>query len=379
MSGCRQAGGIRVRSSAHLSGRARAFRWSASFWPLCACSPARLEQPFRKIQLVRSPSSHRLGLMLEVRNLTVSFDRFRAVDDVSFSVRPESGITALLGPNGAGKTTTMRAITGALAPTSGQIMVDGIEAGTPEAQLAIKRRIGYLPETTPVYPEMLVSEFIEFSGRARGLRDHDLERAARNMVERLELGSHFYTPIGLLSKGFRQRVALAATLLHDPQVIILDEPTSGLDPNQIQSIRSLIRELGKNRTLILSTHILQEVDDICERAIIINRGRIVADRPVAELKSSNRHVLVARDAAVRGIDLTDALKATGLVQHVHIEEDPADKAGSAAADGWKRYVCSLSAPPERFFAAVRSQSWELREFAPVSRSLDEIFRELTVA
>lgn len=314
--------------------------------------------------------------MLEVRNLTVSFDRFRAVDDVSFSVGPESGITALLGPNGAGKTTTMRAITGALAPSAGQVIVDGIEASSPEAQLAIKRRIGYLPETTPVYPEMLVSEFIEFSGRARGLRGDDLERAARNMVERLELGSHFYTPIGLLSKGFRQRVALAATLLHDPRVIILDEPTSGLDPNQIQSIRSLIRELGKDRTLILSTHILQEVDDVCERAVIINRGRIVADRPVAELKSSNRHVIVARDRGATNADLSEALKATGLVSQVAAEEDPA---AGAADGGWKRYVCSLSAPPEKFFEAVRSQSWELREFAPVSRSLDEIFRELTVA
>lgn len=305
--------------------------------------------------------------MLEVRNLTVQYDRFRAVDDLSFSVGPQSGITALLGPNGAGKTTTMRAITGYLQPTSGEIRICGIRRDSSDptdSDLAIKRRIGYLPETTPLYNEMLVSEFIEFSGRARGIEGDALEKAARTMVERLELGSHFFTPLGLLSKGFRQRVALAATLLHDPDVIILDEPTSGLDPNQIQSIRALIKELGRDRTLILSTHILQEVDDICERAIIINRGRIVADRSVAELKESNRYMLVGRHTS----DIAVALKATQLVSDV--ESDPLE-------DGWMRYTCSLKVEPEKFFAAVRREPFEIREFTPVSRSMNEIFRELT--
>lgn len=302
--------------------------------------------------------------MLEVRNLIVQYDRFRAVDDISFSVGPQSGITALLGPNGAGKTTTMRAITGYLQPTSGQIEICGIRRDSVDAELAIKRRIGYLPETTPLYNEMLVSEFIEFSGRARGMEGADLEKAARTMVERLQLGSHFYTPLGLLSKGFRQRVALAATLLHDPDVIILDEPTSGLDPNQIQSIRALIKELGRDRTLILSTHILQEVDDICERAIIISRGRIVADRKVAELKASNRYQIVGRPDS----DLSAALKAAEAVSDV--ESEPLE-------DGWMRYTCSLNVEPEKFFATIRQQPFEMREFSPVSRSLNEIFHDLT--
>ncbi len=302
--------------------------------------------------------------MLEVRNLIVQYDRFRAVDDISFSVGPQSGITALLGPNGAGKTTTMRAITGYLQPTSGQIEICGIQRDSVDAELAIKRRIGYLPETTPLYNEMLVSEFIEFSGRARGMEGADLEKAARTMVERLQLGSHFYTPLGLLSKGFRQRVALAATLLHDPDVIILDEPTSGLDPNQIQSIRALIKELGRDRTLILSTHILQEVDDICERAIIISRGRIVADRKVAELKASNRYQIVGRPDS----DLSAALKAAEAVSDV--ESEPLE-------DGWMRYTCSLNVEPEKFFATIRQQPFEMREFSPVSRSLNEIFHDLT--
>jgi ABC-2 type transport system ATP-binding protein len=282
-------------------------------------------------------------------------------------VGPQSGITALLGPNGAGKTTTMRSITGYLRPASGDIVICGIRRDSrnpSDADLEIKRRIGYLPESTPLYNEMLVSEFIEFAGRARGLDGDALEKAARNMVERLELGSHFYTPLGLLSKGFRQRVALAATLLHDPEVIILDEPTSGLDPNQIQSIRALIKELGQNRTLILSTHILQEVDDICERAIIIHRGRIVADRRVAELKESNRYMLVGRSST----DIGKSLQAKQLVADVQSEP---------LADGWMRYTCSLMVEPEKLFDALRHEPCEIREFTSVSRSLDEIFRELT--
>ena len=304
--------------------------------------------------------------MLEVRNLTIEYDRFRAVDDISFSVGPESGITALLGPNGAGKTTTMRAITGYLHPTSGRVIVDGIERTDTKSDLQIKRSIGYLPESTPLYNEMLVSEFIEFSGRARGLsqKDGSLEKAARDMIDRLDIGSHFYTPLGLLSKGFRQRVGLAATLLHDPKVIILDEPTSGLDPNQIQSIRSLIKELGKDRTLIMSTHILQEVDDVCERAIVIHRGKIVADRKVADLKESHRYVLVVKHSA--GIE--DILNQSGMTRSVEVS--PAD-------DGFQRYTFSLNQKPEAFFETIRNQPFEIREFAPMSKSMNEIFAELT--
>lgn len=305
--------------------------------------------------------------MLEVQNLTVQFNRFRAVDDISFSVTADSGITALLGPNGAGKTTTMRAITGYLQPSAGQVTVAGILRTDSESEISIKRKIGYLPETTPLFNEMLVSEFLEFSGRSRSLSTDDLEESARYMIDRLELGSHFYTPLGLLSKGYRQRVALAATLLHSPEVIILDEPTSGLDPNQIQSIRSLIKEFKGKRTVILSTHILQEVDDICDRAIIVHRGKVVADRLVAELKDSNRFRLTARDET--NSDLTDRLKSiNGVVSVERINDE----------SGWHHYNCSIQMAAEAFFSKLRNQPIEIREFAQMSRSLDEIFRELTI-
>lgn len=305
--------------------------------------------------------------MLEVQNLMVQFNRFRAVDNISFSVTPDSGITALLGPNGAGKTTTMRAITGYLQPSAGQVTVAGILRTDPESEISIKKKIGYLPETTPLFNEMLVSEFLEFAGRSRGLSNNDLESSARYMIERLELGSHFYTPLGLLSKGYRQRVALAATLLHNPEVIILDEPTSGLDPNQIQSIRSLIKEFRGKRTVILSTHILQEVDDVCDRAIIVHRGKVVADRSVVELKDSNRFRLTARDA--NNSDLTDRLKSIEGVTDVKRFIDES---------GWHHYNCAIQVAAEAFFSKVRNEPIEIREFTQISRSLDEIFRELTI-
>ena len=308
-----------------------------------------------------------LLLMIEVSRLNKTFGDFMAVRDVSFSIDRSHGITALLGPNGAGKTTTMRLLTGYLSPTSGRVVMNGIELGDEDSRVQAKRHVGYLPESTPLYPEMLVSEYLEFMGRVRGLAPDVLERNARRVIEQLELGSHLYSPIAILSKGFRQRVGLAATLIHDPAVIILDEPTSGLDPNQISHIRSLIKELGKERTLILSTHVLQEVEDVCDRVIIINRGKIVRDDSMQALRGGNRVALIAR-----GENIIDTLRTFEEVSTVEAR----DLAG--IPEGYLGVTCELKADnPERLFARVAGTGWDVREFRPLARSLEDIFHEFT--
>ncbi len=293
--------------------------------------------------------------MIEVQGLSKSYGDFTALQNASFSIQPGEGITALLGPNGAGKSTTMRMIAGFLEPDAGDATING-------ASIVNQR--------TPLYPEMLVSEYLEFMGSVRGMGVDELEDSARDLIGKLELGSHLYSPIGILSKGFRQRVALAATLIHRPEVIILDEPTSGLDPNQIAHIRQLIRSLGQDATLILSTHILQEVEDICDRVIIMNRGRVVADQSTDSLRSAGEVQIVARGAG----DLADALGKAESVRSA--------RGGQAAAghpEGFQTFACELAEnrAPEELFAFVARQGWEVREFAPLSRSLEEIFAELT--
>ncbi len=313
--------------------------------------------------------------MIQVEGLCKSYGDFQALQNASFRIEKNQGITALLGPNGAGKTTTMRLMTGFLEPTAGDIRIDGRSVREPRELLEIKRRVGYLPESSPLYPEMLVSEFLEFAGRARGLDGEVLESNAREMIEKLELGSHLYSPIGILSKGFRQRVALAATLIHKPELIILDEPTSGLDPNQIVHIRSLIRELGEGSTLILSTHILQEVEDICDRVIIVNRGRIVADQATSDLRSASRQVRII----ARGQDVQRSLSGAAGVTQVRVQSDIGAHMAGSVPEGYGVFVCELGVDeqPEKLFAHVANQGWEVREFAPMTRSLEEIFAELT--
>ncbi len=306
--------------------------------------------------------------MIETSHLSKRFGDFAAVNDVSFNIDQSHGITALLGPNGAGKTTTMRLLTGYLTATSGSVRMNGILLDDEESRVRAKRSIGYLPESTPVYPEMLVSEFLEFMGQVRGLAGNELEKAAIRVIDQLELGSHLYSPIGILSKGFRQRVGLAATLIHDPAIIILDEPTSGLDPNQISHIRGLIRELGKERTLILSTHILQEVEDVCDRVIIISRGKIVQDDTMERLRRGNRVAVI-----VRGSGVVEKLKSFQNVTGVSVQDLP------GVPEGYQGLVCELSQDaPEKLFAQVAGAGWDVREFRPLARSLQDVFQEFTV-
>ncbi|MCX7809853.1 MAG: ATP-binding cassette domain-containing protein [Leptospiraceae bacterium] len=307
--------------------------------------------------------------MINVKDLTVKYGEFCAVDNVSFYIDPSSGITGLLGPNGAGKTTTMRVLTGYLSPTNGYIEIGGIPFDeNPRNHIEIKKRIGYLPESNPLYPEMLVIEYLEFMAYAKQLEQNRIKERMDFLIETLELQSHLYTPLSLLSKGFRQRAALAATLIHDPEIIILDEPTTGLDPNQIISIRNFIKGLSKEKTLILSTHILKEVEDVCDRVIIINKGKIVADRKVEELQRSNFIVIVAKSHRE---NILEELKKVPIVKNVQEE--------NILQSEFKRYICELREDkPEHLFNEIKRLDWEVREFSPLERSLEEVFRELTI-
>ncbi|MFH1468504.1 MAG: ATP-binding cassette domain-containing protein [Pseudomonadota bacterium] len=222
---------------------------------------------------------------IEVRELTRNYGSFVAVDRISFQVQ-RGEIVGFLGPNAAGKTTTMKVLTGYLAPTAGQALVDGIDVL--DDPIAVRNRIGYLPESAPVYRDMRVVDYLDFVARVRGLARAERAAAVRRVAEQCGLGERLLQGIGSLSKGFRQRVGLAQALVHSPEILILDEPTSGLDPNQIVEIRNLIREIGRHKTVILSTHILSEVQATCDRVVIIHQGRIVADGTTEDIMARQR-------------------------------------------------------------------------------------------
>jgi ABC-2 type transport system ATP-binding protein len=213
-------------------------------------------------------------LMIEAHNLSKQFGSFLAVRDVSFSI-PKGEVVAFLGPNGAGKTTTMRLLTGFVAPTTGSARIAGIDVQT--NRIGVAEHLGYLPENGPLYPDMTPTSLLKFFGSARGLDGKTLATRLEAVIAQCSLESVAQKPIGKLSKGYRQRVSMAQALLHDPEVLIMDEPTSGLDPNQIRGVRKLIRELGESKTILVSTHILQEVEPIAGRVLFIHDGRLVFD------------------------------------------------------------------------------------------------------
>jgi ABC-2 type transport system ATP-binding protein len=223
--------------------------------------------------------------MIEAQGLSKQYGQFLAVRDVSFSV-PQGQVVAFLGPNGAGKTTTMRLLTGFVAPTKGHARIAGIDVQSNRIEVA--RRIGYLPENGPLYPDMTPVDLLKFFGSARGLASAYLRSRMEIVIEQCSLNTVAQKPIGKLSKGYKQRVAMACALLHDPEVLIMDEPTGGLDPNQIRGVRSLIRELGKSKTILVSTHILQEVEPVASRVLFIHEGRIVFDGDPAAMHQDGR-------------------------------------------------------------------------------------------
>ena len=221
-------------------------------------------------------------MSIQVEGLSKTYGQQKAVDHISFKAIPGK-ILGFLGPNGAGKSTTMRMLTGYLQPTSGRASMGGFDI---QAQnLEMKRIMGYLPENTPLYHDMYVREFLSFVADTYQLSQKDYK--VKDVIERVGLGEEQHKKIAMLSKGYKQRVGLAQAMIHDPEILILDEPTTGLDPNQLTDIRELIRNIGKDKTVVLSTHIMQEVDALCDQVVIINKGKIVADDLLSELKTKH--------------------------------------------------------------------------------------------
>lgn len=312
-------------------------------------------------------------MSIAVRNLTKLYGREQAVSDISFDVKTGE-ILGFLGPNGAGKTTTMKIITCYMPQSAGRVEVDGLN--TIEHSLEVRRKIGYLPEMNPLYPDMNVLEYLEYCARLHGLRDARLRQRKNEMVEVCGLQEVRHKDIGELSKGYRQRVGLAQSMIHDPEVLILDEPTSGLDPNQIVEIRNLIRQLGRAKTVVLSTHILSEVQATCDRVIIINEGAIVADGTPAELQKSFRgSEMVSLELKVETANpMQDLFPQLKGLEHVETVE-------YAGSDGpVHRFLIQTvrgSDIREELFRRSVARQWVILEMARQSTSLEEIFHKLT--
>jgi ABC-2 type transport system ATP-binding protein len=301
--------------------------------------------------------------MIKVDRLTKRYGLYRAVEDVRFEVG-RGEIVGLLGPNGAGKTTTMRMLTTYLSPTSGRASLAGHDVL--DEPLEVRRKVGYLPENVPLYAEMRVIEYLRHRARLKDIARSDRRRAIAEVVSRCQLGEVERRIIGQLSRGFRQRVGLAESMLHDPEILILDEPTAGLDPLQIREVRDLIRELGERHTILLSTHILSEVEAVCRRVIIIARGRIALDDQLANLQRQSAIVLEARGAAdsIRG-----ALQTIPGVERVVVARREGDY-------GWfEVHTRGAQDLREAISQKLVTNGWPLRQLDLRRSSLEERFTQ----
>jgi ABC-2 type transport system ATP-binding protein len=309
-----------------------------------------------------------MDVMIDVRRLHRRFGPILAVDAVTFQV-PRGEVLGFLGPNGAGKSTTMKMITGFLTPTSGTAIVCGHDIVADP--IAAKRTIGYLPEGAPCYPDMTAASFLRFIARIRGFDGADARRVIELAIERTALHSVLAQPIETLSKGYKRRVGLAQALLHDPAVLILDEPTDGLDPNQKHEVRALINALAPEKAIIISTHLLEEVDAVCSRAIIIAQGRIVADGTPVELEARSRHhnavrLVLAKDD---GIDAAAALMRLPGVASVEALDDDEPGLMIFPKNG-RPIVAEVS-------DLVRTAQWPLQALTLERGRLDDVFRAMT--
>ena len=304
--------------------------------------------------------------MIEVQGLSRSYGELRAVDEVSFEIG-RGEVVGLLGHNGAGKTTIMKMLTGFLEPDSGEIRIDGLDIAADRR--AVQRRIGYLPENCPLYPEMTVIDYLDHQAALHGVGPKDRPTAIRHALERTDLMAKGAAPIATLSRGYRQRVGVAQAILHEPAILILDEPTNGLDPSQIQHMRDLIRDLAQTATLIISTHILQEVEAVCGRVLILRAGRLALDARLADLHASNRLLLTldrppaevgALLDALAGIAAWAPLDTQGGHQRYALETRDADAAAPALA------------------RAVVDAGWPLYALQREGRDLEALFREVNL-
>src|SRR5260221_6857898 len=308
-----------------------------------------------------------------VSNLSKYYGDAKAVDDISFEVH-SGEILGFLGPNGAGKTTSMRIITSYLMPSSGSVQVEGLDVVA--ESLAVRRLVGYLPEQNPLYLDMNVLEYLEYSAQLLGVPKGMVPRRLKEMVHICGLGEMIHKDISQLSKGYRQRVGLAAAMIHNPRVLILDEPTSGLDPNQIVEIRKLIQDLGKEKTVVLSTHILPEVQATCTRVVIINRGKIVADGPIEDLqRSMHGGEKILFEVEVRDGEpfelISSQVKSIPAIESVSLLDE---------RNGIKRMSIATSHAVDirkELFRLCVDKGWGLLELHREQTSLEDIFRQLT--
>ena len=306
--------------------------------------------------------------MIEVSHVSKNFGTFRAVNDVSFSI-PTGQIVGLLGPNGAGKTTTMRMITGFLSPSDGNILIDGIDIS--DSPVESKRKIGYMPESAPLYSDMIVEDYLRYIAEIHGENPDEKVPA---LCAECGLKEVMHKNISELSRGNRQRVSLAHALMHDPEILILDEPTSGLDPNQVEDVRNIIREIGKTRTVIISTHILSEVETLCSRVIIISGGKLVADSPTDELRERFGNEASVKLVVGGGLktEVVDAIKAVKNVAGV--------KATKGEIKDTLNVIVSVKGEEEirpELFKAVAKKKWVLYEMSLQKNSLEDVFHILT--
>jgi ABC-2 type transport system ATP-binding protein len=312
--------------------------------------------------------------MITVKDLTKRYARTVAVDGISFEVA-KGQIVGFLGPNGAGKTTTMRMLTCFLPPSSGTASVAGFDVL--EKPLEVKRRIGYLPETPPIYPEMETTEYLEFVGRLKGLSGSELQKRIDYVCERCAIADVKNKLLGKLSKGYRQRVGLAQAIIHNPDVLILDEPTAGLDPKQINETRDLIKSLAGDHTIILSTHILPEVEQTCEQVIIINKGKLVATDSVRNLQARARGAesvlleVAGRNGSLEVPIVQHKLEQVSGVSRVLFKQEIDSRAVFEVESQKGQLVRGDLA------RAVVESGWDLNELRPAAMSLEEIFLQLT--
>jgi len=304
--------------------------------------------------------------MIEINNLTKIFDQFIAIDDLSFTVK-EGEVLGFLGPNGAGKSTTMKLITGFLSASHGSVRIDGFDIS--KSPIKAKALMGYLPEGAPSYGDMTTLEFLNFVAEVRGYRGDDITRRVKHVLDEVELNSVSQQTIETLSKGFKRRVGLAQAIMHDPKVLILDEPTDGLDPNQKHHVRELIKNLARDKIVIISTHILEEVTAVCSRAIIIAQGKIVADATPAELEARSKYHQAVSVRLSENYDL--AADLTGLAEVGDVEKDSEDDMVFRILAKEGNSIFS------RVSEIAQSKHWPVTEFHVSRGQLEDVFRTVT--
>ena len=313
-----------------------------------------------------------MSQMLDIQRLTKRFGPFTAVDDVSFSV-DRGEVLGFLGPNGAGKTTAMRMITGFLPPSFGTAVVCGFDVT--KSPIEVKQRIGYVPEGAPLYEEMTPEGLLRFVAEIRGLAGKERDDAVARAAERINLHEVFQQPIGTLSKGYKRRVAVAQAILHDPEILVLDEPTDGLDPNQKHEVRQLIREMSENKVIVISTHLLEEVGAVCSRAIIISRGKVVADGTPESLesRSSFYNAVSIRVSDDKADEMhAQLVKISGVASVTMVDRSaPIAHMMVMPRDG-KAILPDIS-------AFIRQSDFPVEEIRAEQGHLDEVFRSITLS